>query len=215
MREKGSSGKLMSQLLGLPDDAFTPRRAGSNTITKREIRAIALANLGLCQNSLVWDIGSGTGSVAIEAARLACDGWVYAVECDAEAVRAMEENCQHLHATNVTIVAGRAPEALRELPDPDAIFIGGNGGELSAILSIAMTRLRAGGHLVVNLASFEHLTETVTTLHGAHWAVECTMVNIARSRQILDVTRFAALNPVFVLTASQPASASADTRNSL
>jgi len=80
---------------------------------------------------------------------------------------------------------------------------------LKAILAVATERLHTGGHLVVNLASFEHMMEAVSVLRAAQWKVECTMVNIARSQQILAVTRFAALNPVFVLTASQ-----ADVRNS-
>jgi len=209
MQGKGNSGKYMNQLFGLSDDAFVPRRAGSHTITKREVRAIALANLALHRDSTIWDVGSGTGSVAIEAARVASEGQVYAIECDTEALQAIEENCQRWQATNVTIVAGMAPEALQGLPAPDAIFVGGTGGRLKAILAVATERLHTGGHLVVNLASFEHMMEAVSVLRAAQWKVECTMVNIARSQQILAVTRFAALNPVFVLTASQ-----ADVRNS-
>ena len=188
-------------LLGLPDEEFTQRRPGSNTMTKREVRAITLANLELHPHTILWDVGSGTGAVAIEAARLASEGHVYAVEYDAGALAAIEANCRHFNAANVTIVAGRAPQALQDLPDPDAIFIGGSSGALSAILEVAMARLRMPGSLVVNLASFEHVSEAIDYLRRAHWIVDCTLVNIARSQNILDITRFAALNPVFVLTA--------------
>jgi precorrin-6Y C5,15-methyltransferase (decarboxylating) len=191
-------------LLGLPDEEFTQRRQGSNTMTKREVRAITLANLELRQHTILWDIGSGTGAVAIEAARLASMGHVYAIEYDAGALAAIEANCRRFNATNVTVVAGRAPQALQDVPDPDAVFIGGSGGALSAILEVAMARLRPRGSLVVNLASFEHLSEATNYLRQANWTVECTLVNVARTQNILDITRFAALNPVFVLTAHAP-----------
>ncbi len=191
-------------LLGLPDEEFTQRRPGSNTMTRREVRAITLANLELHASTILWDVGSGTGAVAIEAARLARLGHVYAIECDMGALAAIEANCHHFNATNVTIVAGRAPQILQDLPDPNAIFIGGSGGALSPILEVAMARLCPHGSLVVNLASFEHLYEATNHLRQANWTVNCTLVNIAHTRNILDVTRFAAFNPVFVLTASAP-----------
>jgi len=195
------SDKGVSQLFGLPDEVFIPRRPGSNVITKRDVRAITLAHLGLHQHTVLWDIGSGTGSVAIEAAYLASAGHVYAIECNAEAVEAIKANCRRLQASNVSVVAGRAPQVLHDLPDPDAVFIGGSGGELTAILEVVMARLLPAGHLVVNLATLEHLSEAVDYLRQAAWVWECTMVNIAHTQKILDMTRFAAMSPVFVLTA--------------
>lgn len=188
-------------LLGLADDVFMPRCPGTSTMTKREVRAITLANLELHASTLLWDVGSGTGSVAIEAARLANAGQVYAVECDTEALSALEANCQRLSATHVTVVAGRAPQVLHTLPDPDAVFVGGSDGALIPILEVAMARLRARGPLVVNLASFEHLASAADYLRKAGWSLECSMINVSRTQSILDVTRFAALNPVFILTA--------------
>jgi precorrin-6Y C5,15-methyltransferase (decarboxylating) len=206
MQESAMSDEGASQLFGLPDKLFMPRRPGSNVITKRDVRAISLAHLGLHQDTLLWDIGSGTGSVAIEAAHLASAGHVYTIECDAEALDAIKANCHRLHAPNVSVVAGRAPQVLRDLPDPDAVFIGGSGGALTAILEVVTARLRPGGHLVVNLATLEHLTEAANYLRQAAWVLECTMVNIAHTQNILDMTRFAAVNPVFVLTAYASAS---------
>jgi precorrin-6Y C5,15-methyltransferase (decarboxylating) len=191
-------------LLGLPDEDFAQRSPGSHTMTKREVRAITLANLQLHAHSILWDVGSGTGAVAIEAARLLSQGHVYAIEDDAEARAAIEINCRHFNAVNITIVPGRAPQALQDLPNPDAIFVGGSGGALHAILEVAMARLHSQGRLVVNLASFEHLCEATSVLRQTNCTVECTLVNIARAQKILDFTRFAALNPVFVLTAHAP-----------
>ena len=198
MLDKGTN-----QLIGLPDELFTPRRPGSNVITKRDVRAITLAHLGLHQHTIFWDIGSGTGSVAIEAAHLASSGHVYAIECNTEALAAIKTNCHRLHAPNVSIIAGRAPQVLHDLPDPDAIFIGGSGGALTAILDVVIARLRPAGHLVINLATLEHLSEAVEYLRQITWRWECTMVNIAHTQKILDMMRLAAINPVFILTASQ------------
>src|SRR5262249_53149314 len=151
-------------------------------------------------HTILWDIGSGTGSVAIEAAHLASAGHVYAIECNAGAVEAIKTNCQRLYAPNVNVIAGHAPQVLHDLPDPSAVFIGGSGGALTAILEEVTGRLRPGGHLVVNLATLEHLSEATNYLRSTAWVLECTMVNVAHTRNILDMTRFAALNPVFVLT---------------
>lgn len=197
------SDKAASQIFGLSDDIFTPRRPGSNVITKRDVRAVSLAHLGLHQHTILWDIGSGTGSVAIEAAHLASAGHVYAIECNSEALAAIYANCRRLNAPNVTVIAGRAPQVLHDLPDPDAVFIGGSGGALTAILEVVQARLQPDGHLVVNLATIEHLSEAVEHLRQSAWEWECTLVNIAHTQQILDMTRFAAINPVFVLTAIQ------------
>jgi len=209
------SDKRASQLFGLADEIFTPRRPGSNVITKRDVRAITLAHLGLHQHTILWDIGSGTGSVAIEAAHLASAGHVYAIECHAEAVEAIKANCHRLHAPNVSVIAGRAPQVLHDLPDPNAVFIGGSGGALTAILEVVMARLHPHGHLVVNLATIEHLSEAVDYFRQTTWMWECTMVSIAHTQKILDMTRFAAVNPVFVLTASQKGELRAYARTTL
>ncbi len=114
---------------GLPDEAFARAKV---PMTKQEIRCISLAALALKQDTILFDIGAGTGSVSIEAARLACAGQVYAIEKKAEALQLIEKNTRKLQAPNVYIVPGTAPEVLEELPDPDRIFIGGSGGEYEA-----------------------------------------------------------------------------------
>lgn len=196
--------ELTGQILGIPDEEFVPCREGRQVITKREVRAIALAQLALHDDSILWDIGSGTGSVAIEAAHLLRTSQVFAIEDDPRSLDALEQNCQRFGATNVAIVAHRAPAALTALPDPDAVFIGGSGGELPAILELTMARLRPHGHIVMNLACLEHLSEAMLILRSAQWTTACTLVNIARSQNLLDLTRLAALNPVFVIAAWRP-----------
>jgi precorrin-6B C5,15-methyltransferase / cobalt-precorrin-6B C5,C15-methyltransferase len=196
----GSTGRI----LGIPDEEFVPCREGRQVITKSEVRAIALSQLGLHHDSVCWDIGSGTGSVAIEMAHVAHAGQVFAIEDDSRSLQALEQNCQRFCATNITIVSQRASEALRTLPDPDAVFVGGSGGELAQILASSMEHLRPDGRIVINLASLEHLTQAMHILQRAQWITTCTLVNIARSKDLLDLTRFTALNPVFVVTAQHP-----------
>lgn len=184
--------------LGTPDAAYRQRRAG--LITKLEVRAVSLAKLGLRVKSTVWDIGAGSGAVAIEASALAAAGQVYAVERDARAVACIRENIRAFGADRVTVVPGAAPQALVELPDPDAVFIGGSGGALRAIIQAVGRRLKSGGRLVANAATLEslHAAADVLQAHGFH--TEVTALNVARSRAAGRFTHLQALNPVFIIT---------------
>lgn len=183
--------------LGLPEGAFRHRRG---MITKAEVRAVSLAKLRLHERAVVWDVGAGCGSVAIEAAALARHGRVFAIERDAEQVALLEDNRRRFAAGNVVVVAGTAPAVLAELPDPDAVFVGGSGGELAAILRLARGRLREGGRIVVNLVAIEHLALVVELDLPPSWSVDVSQVSVARSARTADLTRLAALNPVFVVT---------------
>ena len=144
--------KDLPRSLGLPDDAFEQRRPNKGQITKREVRAVSLYSLALRQDSVVWDVGAGTGSVSVEAALIANKGQVYAVERDTESVPLLEANVAQWGSENIHIVNGEAPDALEALPSPDSVFVGGSGGNLSAILEYSVSRLNLGGAIVVNLA---------------------------------------------------------------
>ncbi len=117
-------------LCGIDDNAFF---RGSVPMTKREVRAVIMSHMRLREDSVVFDIGAGTGSVTIEAALAAWRGRVFAVEHGAEGQALIRENCRRFAADNVTVVAGSAPEVLTDLPAPDVVFIGGNGGRLEEI----------------------------------------------------------------------------------
>ena len=183
--------------LGLPEDAFRHR---GGLITKAEIRAVSLAKLRLHERAILWDVGAGCGSVAIEAAALLRFGRVYAIERDTEQVALLVENRQRFGAGNVVVVADAAPAALGDLPAPDAVFVGGSGGQLASILRVAMNRLRPCGRLVANVIGLEHLGQIVGGERSDDWSVEVTQVSVARSTLTAGLTRLAALNPVFVVT---------------
>ena len=185
-------------LVGQPDDAYAHARG---LITKAEIRAVSLSRLGMARASVLWDVGAGSGSVAIEAASLRLDAAVYAVERDPEQLELLKANVRRYTAGNVRIVAGEAPAALAALPAPDAVFVGGTGGRLPAILDVTAARMRAGGRLVLNLVAIEHLADACARLSGTGWTVDVTHISVARSAPIGDALRLAALNPVFVVSA--------------
>lgn len=188
--------------LGLPDDAFAQKRPHRGLITKSEARAVSLYKLGLARNSIVWDVGAGSGSVALEAALIASDGMVYAVERDAESIAMLRRNLQRLGPANVAVTPGDAPAALADLPSPDCVFVGGGGGKLTAILECAAARLNAEGRIVVNLAAMERALQAHACLTALGFDAELTQISAARAKPLPDgALRLAAQNPVFIVAA--------------
>jgi precorrin-6Y C5,15-methyltransferase (decarboxylating) len=185
---------------GLPEEAFDQRRPKVGLITKREVRILSLARLEIRPDSVVWDIGAGSGSVSIEAARLAPRGRIFAVEKNAEDVEIVRANVQRFGVPHVTVLHARAPEGLDAWPDPDAVFVGGSGGGLREILAIAAKRLRPGGRIVVNAITLDTLHEAVSAYRALGLAHDATLVSIARSKPLLGMLSFEALNPVYVVT---------------
>jgi precorrin-6Y C5,15-methyltransferase (decarboxylating) len=177
---------------GLPDDAFS---TSAGQITKREIRLLALAELALGPGAVLWDIGAGSGSVSIEAGRVQPGAAIYAVEKRAELYQHFQENLRRFPASNVHGVLGEAPEVLSHWPDPYAVFIGGSGQKLSEIIQIAQQRLQPGGRLVINLATLENLQLVRSLLPEAR----VSQVQINRAVPILEMLRFEALNPIFMI----------------
>lgn len=197
------STRVVERPLGLPDDAFAQKRPLRGLITKSEARAVSLYKLGLRHDSVVWDVGAGSGSVALEAAVIASEGTVYAVERDAECVKMLRHNITHLGPDNVVIVEGEAPNALAGLPAPDCVFVGGSGGGLADILEFTASELREYGRIVVNLASIERVGQAQTRLESLGFEVELTMISASRGRTLPDGTmRLAAENPVFIIAGS-------------
>jgi precorrin-6Y C5,15-methyltransferase (decarboxylating) len=158
---------------GLPDEAFA---TSAGQMTKREIRLLSLVELALGPGEVMWDVGTGSGTMAIEAARAQPSATIYAVE-------------------NVLLTHGVAPAAMAEWPGPDAVFVGGSGGQLEAIIDTARDRLRAGGRLVINLATLENLSTVRKMLPQS----KVIQVQISRGVSILNMLRFEALNPVFIV----------------
>lgn len=196
-------------LFGLPDEGYAQRKPHKGLITRQEVRAVSLAALGLGRDAVVWDIGAGSGSVGLEAARLCDRGQVYAIEKNEADQAIIRDNRRRLGVANYTLAHGRAPAGLADWPDPDAVFIGGSGGELVELVHLALQRLRAGGRLVLNLVTLENLQTALTALQGlqADGVVDMQLcqLQVNRARPILDMQRLAAENPVWIIRVSKRA----------
>ena len=182
---------------GLSDTCFS---RGKAPMTKEEIRSISLSKLALTKTSQVYDIGAGTGSIGIECALQACDGWVYAIEKKEEARKLLLENQHRLKAANLTIVAGTAPEAFAELPAPTHAFIGGSGGNMESIVA-ALLKKNPRVRIVVNAIAMETVAEVMTVMKKWDFAeTEIVQVSVAKAREVGSYHMMMGQNPVFVFT---------------
>lgn len=190
-------GKLAR--FGNPDDVFAQSRPKSGLITQAEVRALALAQLDLQSGDVAWDVGAGSGSVGIEMANLVTPGIVYAIEQDAADFHLIAANLETFGIRNVKPIFGTAPAVFNGLPAPDAIFIGGNGGEIARLLDAAFAALRHGGRLVVNVGTLEMLSATYAAMKRLAASVDVQLVSIARGVEQMESLRFEAVNPTFLL----------------
>lgn len=188
-------------LLGLDDQAYVQRQPDKGLITKQEVRAVSLARLQLRSDSVVWDIGAGSGSVGLEAARLCKLGHVFAIEKNEADCEIARRNRDAFQVSNYTLCHGKAPDLLDSWPDPDAVFIGGSGGELDPLIRMVLQRLKPGGHLVMNFVTLENLAQATQTLQSLDVAWDVLQLQAARSKPILDMHRMAAENPVWLVCA--------------
>ncbi|MET7693528.1 precorrin-6y C5,15-methyltransferase (decarboxylating) subunit CbiE [Streptomyces sp. NPDC005483] len=176
----------------LAEDAFAHR---DSMITKFEVRALALARLGPRLGDLVWDVGAGSGSVAVECARLGAA--VVAVEKAPDGIERIRANAA-AHEVDVQVVHGSAPDALAGLDDPDAVFVGGGGRELPGIVAECARRARRS--VVVAMAALDRVPAVRAALTGAGFDCDGVLLQSSRLAPLPgDVTRLAATNPVFLL----------------
>ena len=192
----GSSGIESPGRWALPESAFEHR---SGMITKSETRALVLARLGPGPGDLVWDVGAGSGSVAVECARLGAT--VTAVERDAESSARIRGNAAR-HGVYVQAVEGEAPEALQGLPDPDAVFVGGTGAGFEETVKLAAVRARRS--VVLTLITLERVVPAAKILEDCGLEVETTFLQASRMKGVGELHRLAAETPVFVVSGSKP-----------
>ncbi|MBR0464077.1 MAG: precorrin-6y C5,15-methyltransferase (decarboxylating) subunit CbiE [Clostridia bacterium] len=181
---------------GLDDDAFI---RGKTPMTKREIRIQALADLKLKPDSFVWDVGAGTGSVSIECAIQCPLGHVYAVERSDEALSLLEQNKARFHASNMTVVPGSAPEALKGLPTPTHVFLGGTGGESAEIIR-RISELNAPVRVCATAVTMETASLLAQLMQG-YDGFSAAQIGVSRLEKIGRYHMFRAQNPVFVFCA--------------
>lgn len=185
-------------VFGLAEEEFQ-HQAG--LITKMEVRAVALANLQLKPDLVLWDLGAGSGSVSIEAARIVKLKKAFAVEKHAERYRDLRENAARFAPGAIVAINDDSLHVLGQLPDPDRVFIGGAGDNLLAILRHCAGRLREDGRIVQTIVTLDTLQAALNFWRDQPFFVTVTQLQVNRSSPILNTLRLQALNPVFIVIA--------------
>jgi precorrin-6Y C5,15-methyltransferase (decarboxylating) len=189
------------KLFGNPDESFMQSKPKRGLLTPAEVRAVALSLLDIGPTSTVWDVGAGSGSVAIEAAQIAGGGQVFAIEMDPEDYALIASNAERFGVRNLTPILGKAPEAWAGLPPPDAIFVGGTGRQVRRIVELALQPLRSGGRLVANVGSIENLAAVREVMLASAGDASVLMINLARGNDQLEWLHFESLHPTFLVSA--------------
>ena len=171
---------------------------GKVPMTKSEVRAVSISRLELAPDSVLWDVGAGTGSVSVEASFLLPEGQVYAVEKNPQAVELIRRNREKFGRDNLTVIPGDAPGALGQLPDPTHVFLGGSGGRMGEILDLAMGR-NPRVRVVINTISLESLGEAVSWLERRKISGEIVSLQTARGRRAGRYHLMEGQNPVYVI----------------
>ncbi|EQA62445.1 bifunctional cobalt-precorrin-7 (C(5))-methyltransferase/cobalt-precorrin-6B (C(15))-methyltransferase [Leptospira alexanderi] len=186
------------------EEDYAKRIPKNGLITKKEIRILSIAFLDIRDNSVVWDIGAGSGSIAIEAAQLAKDGKVYAIEVDPEGIEICKQNVYSRKTDNVYVIPGKAPEILESLPDPDCVFVGGSKGNLYDIIRISLNRIASLGSLVINAVTLDNVTEAYHSFKKLNLVPEVTLLNISRGQPLANYLKYEALNPIHIFKITKP-----------
>lgn len=181
---------------GLPDEAF---ERGDVPMTKQEVRAAVLAKLAVRPKDILWDVGAGTGSVSVELALAAPRGRVYAVECRPEGCALIKANREKFRTRNLVLVEGLAPDALSDLPAPDAVFIGGNKGSLAAIVDAALDK-NPDARICVSAIALETLSAAVAALTAQGRTVQVSQIAVSRAKAVGGLHLMMAQNPIYLIT---------------
>ncbi|MGB8719429.1 MAG: precorrin-6y C5,15-methyltransferase (decarboxylating) subunit CbiE, partial [Desulfobacterales bacterium] len=187
--------------LGMPDEQFDHQ---NGLITKAEVRVLALSRLQLRPRDTLWDLGAGSGSLAIEAAVFIRSGLIFAVEQNPERIQQIRRNAARFGVSNLSAVQAVLPEGLEPLPDPDRIFIGGGGRNLGAIIRQAASRLKPGGRMVVNTVLLDNIQAAVVSMHQLGWEADLVQAQISRSQRMPWSLRMTAHNPVWIVSGAKP-----------
>ena len=171
-------------------------------MTKQEIRILSLVKAQIAPDAVVYDIGAGTGSISIEAARLAPQGQVYAIERSSEGIGLIRANAANFAVKNVTVIQAEAPEGLADLPEADAILIGGSGGNLQEILTEVTPKLKASGRLVLNCITVQTLMQCIEFMreNSDTYIYEAIQVQVTRLQQVGTYDMAKANNPIYIVT---------------
>lgn len=184
---------------GLPDEAFD---RGDAPMTKSEVRALSLCKLALTPQAVVYDVGAGSGSVAVECARLLTDGQVFAIEKKPEAAALTRRNAQRFHLDNLSVIEGSAPGALADLPAPTHAFIGGSSGNMKEIMECLLAK-NPHVRLVINAVTLETLSQLTALADGFAFS-DIAALSVAKPRLLGRYHLMTGQNPVYIFTLQNP-----------
>ena len=191
---------------GIPDELFNQNDAVPGP-TKEEIRVVTISKARLCEGAIVVDVGCGTGGLTVEAAlQVAPKGKVYAIDEDEAAIKLTCSNVEKFGVqSSVSIIRGKAPEALLGLPNADAYLIGGGGVSLRAIIQTANYKLKPNGRIVVNAILLETATTAIAELKTLGFKdIDITHISVVKGKQINSGTMMMARNPITIVSATKP-----------
>ena len=185
--------------LGIPDEEFI---RGKVPMTKQEIRVLTMVKAQISKNDIVWDIGAGTGSLSIEAARLAENGHVYAIERNPEGIGLIKKNAEKFGVSNLTVIEAEAPAGMENMPDCDAVIVGGSGKQLHPILDVINAHLKVGGHIVLNCITIQTLSSCLAYMrsHKEEFKYEAIQVQVNRLEAVGPYDMAKAINPIYIVT---------------
>ena len=188
---------------GIPDELF--ERDENVPITKEEVRVVQVSKGRLKPGMIVYDIGCGSGSMSVEAALQVEDsGYVHAVDYDPKAVELTKKNLAKFGISNVSVISKNANEAISELPDADAIFIGGTGKDTAKIVGMCLDKLKLGGRIVIGMIQIETIFSVLSFVEEQGLeSIDITQITISKSRKTSTGTMMLARNPVTVLSATK------------
>jgi len=188
---------------GIPDELFD--RDENVPITKEEVRVVQISKARLKPGMIVYDIGCGSGSISVEAAhQVEESGHVHAVDYDAKAVELTKKNLEKFNLANVSVILGNAKEKISELPNADAVFIGGTGTDTNEIMHICQDKLKSGGRIVIGMILIETIFSVLSSIKELDFdSIDITQVTIAKSRKTTTGTMMLARNPVTILSATK------------
>lgn len=186
-------------MIFIKDEAFI---RGNCPMTKEEIRIISIAKLQLVDDSIVLDIGAGTGSVSIQMSIFCSMGEVIAIEKDAEALQILLQNREKFKVSNLSIMEGEALALESTIHKTfDAIFIGGSGGNLENIIRKYSLKLKISGYIVLNFITLDNLYKAMNTLKELNFDVECVQICVSKTKS--NTYMLFGNNPIFIVTAKK------------
>ncbi len=181
--------------IGIPDCEFIRSKV---PMTKSEVRSVCISKLGIANDSICWDIGSGSGSVSVEMAVQCTDGKVYSVDRSEEAVSLVRQNLRKFGCDNIIPIHGCAENIMHELPAPDCVFIGGSGGHLTEIIEKVYEK-NPYAVIVITAVSLETLNRSAAVFENIGISAEITQIAVTHTKKVGTHTMLTAENPIFII----------------